>query len=354
MISIIIPTRWTWDFTKLWNLLKSLDNQTMKPEEILIIIDFDIPRVPLLNFLGECNTRFWISWETVGLTKVVCQEWYYVSAARNRWVRIAKSEFCLLCDDDIVLHENDCLERMVDEYALENKRPLDSSAQYITSKDWVASGWQSNTVSWWRSWLILYPTILFHNTNQIQSQGFSSYNRFMCRPVPKYGVDRKSKLWKWLPSWLVNIFGGRDSDGLQCIGTICVFASRDVLLKNPWDEKFSFVYEDIERSYRARKQWIQIINNPDIQIQHREKQKWILARSYIDTPENCYRKTRHRIWFVLRHANRYQKIMFYACGFRLSNGWTLMYILLYAPRKRWNNLIRSRWRGIVDGLRYEN
>jgi hypothetical protein len=76
----------------------------------------------------------------------------------------------------------------------------------------------------------------------------------MCRPVPKYGIDRKSKLWQWLPSWLVNLFGGRDKDGLQCIGNICIFASREVLLKNPWDEKFSFIYEDIERSYRARKQ----------------------------------------------------------------------------------------------------
>ena len=33
-------------------------------------------------------------------------------------MKIAISEFCLLCDDDIVLDKNDCLERMVDEYML--------------------------------------------------------------------------------------------------------------------------------------------------------------------------------------------------------------------------------------------
>lgn len=330
MISIIVPTRWIWDFTKLANLLKSLDNQTMQPEEILIIIDFDIPKKPLQTFLWDCHVTYHISLRLLAMTRVVCQDGYGVSAARNRWLKTAKWEYCLICDDDIVFDDERSLERMMDECS---QLKLNAKAK------------KNDTIG-----VILYPTILFHDTGNIQTQWFTDYNRLMSWPVPKFGVDRKSKLRRWFPKWLVNPLGGRGDWGLKMLGNICLFAKKEVFLKNLRDEKFSFVYEDLEWSYRARKQWIQLINSEDITIQHWERKKSILARSYIDTPENCYLKTRHRIWFVLRHANWYQKLMFYVCGFWVSNGWTLLYILLYAPRYKWNKLISSRWKGIVDGL----
>lgn len=77
------------------------------------------------------------------------------------------SEYILLCDDDVRLQDRDILERLLDEYG--------SSDQ-----------------------LILYPTIMFHDTGNIQSQGFGSYNWLMCRPVPKYSIERKSALRKKL------------------------------------------------------------------------------------------------------------------------------------------------------------
>lgn len=330
MISIIIPTRWSWDFSKLWNLLQSLDNQTLKAEEILIIIDFDIPKKPLQDFLWKIDS---VSQELLMITRVICQDGYGVGAARNRWVKMAGWEYCLICDDDIVFDEERCLEQMMDEY---NQLKLSAKAKENKSMD-----------------IILYPTILFHDTWLIQSQWFTDYNRLMCWPVPKYGVDRKSKLWRQFPRRLVNLFGGRGEWGCKLLGNICLFARREIFLTNLRDEKFSFVYEDLEWSYRARKWWIRLINSSEITIQHRERKKNILEWSYIHNEESCYRKTRHRIRFVLRHANRYQRLMFYMCGFWLSNGWTLMYILLYAPKHKKNKLIGSRWKGIVDGLGYE-
>lgn len=342
MISAIIPTRWSWNFDKLKNLLISLEAQILSPEEILIIIDFDVPRKPLLDFIVSCvaDASLWEAFSDK--IKIECQDAYGVSSARNWGIKLSKNQYILLCDDDILLNERNCLERMVDEYVkIEGaKKRKDENDEYSESR--------SSSVR--SQWLILYPTILFHNTGAIQSQWFVGYNWLMCWPVPKYAIERKSKLWNRLLHWLTLLFGARKdkNNNIQLTGSICIFSEKDVLLKNLYDEKFSFIYEDLEWSYRAWKRWIQIINSEDISIQHWEKQKDVLAWSYIDRPENVYLKTRHRIWFVLKHANRYQKILFYSCGFWVSNAWTLVYILLYGRRKE--NLMKSWRKGIVDGL----
>jgi len=122
----------------------------------------------------------------------------------------------------------------------------------------------------------------------------------MCRPVPKYGIERKSRFWKRLPlSFRESVPKYGD---VQLLGSICVFAKTDVLQANLYDEKFGFIYEDLERSYRAYKNGVVLYVSTEIQIEHWEKEKDILARSYIDKPENVYLKTKHRIWFVLKHA----------------------------------------------------
>ena len=47
-------------------------------------------------------------------------------------MKIAKSEFCLLCDDDIVLNEDNCLERMMDEY-IAKVRSIDNGISDVES-----------------------------------------------------------------------------------------------------------------------------------------------------------------------------------------------------------------------------
>jgi glycosyltransferase involved in cell wall biosynthesis len=322
MISVIIPTRWSGDFSKLLRLLESLEKQTLQADEILIVIDFDVARKPLTDAIqtAECDTQN---------CKVVSQDGYGICAARNCWIKRAKGEYILLCDDDVRLQEEDVLERMMDEYNEEARYKIQDTRG-----------------------IILYPTITFHDTGNIQTQGFTWYNWLMCWPVPKYGVERKSKLRSWFPKWLVNIFGGRwdDNQTLQLIWSICVFGRKSVFEGNLYDERFWFIYEDLEWSYRAYKSWIHIHNSEDIQIQHWEKQKDLLARSYIDKPENVYLKTKHRIWFVLKHANTKQLLMFYLVGFWVSNGRTLLFILLYGGKK--GKLVQERWRGIKEGVAY--
>lgn len=88
MISVVIPTRGTGDFTKLTNLLNSLKEQTLQPEEILIIIDFDVPQKSLRELLHAFAKT---SRDAAKMNIVlVSQDGYRVSAARNYGVAHAK------------------------------------------------------------------------------------------------------------------------------------------------------------------------------------------------------------------------------------------------------------------------
>ena len=148
MISVVIPTRGTGDFTKLIHLLNSLKEQTLQPEEILVVIDFDVPQKPLKELLREfVKTDLHAAKMNIVLLN---QDGYRVSAARNYGVKQAQGDYVLLCDDDIVLHEPDCLERMYEQYHIKK----------------VAYGDQDKSVRE----LILYPTITFHDTGRIQTQ----------------------------------------------------------------------------------------------------------------------------------------------------------------------------------------
>lgn len=168
--------------------------------------------------------------------------------------------------------------------------------------------------------------------------------------MPRYSIEWKSKLRDRL---LFDMFELKPDHGdVQLIGSICLLSTKATLERNLYDEEFGFIYEDLEWSYRAYKNGVSIYIADDIQVQHWEAAKGVLERSYIDKPDNVYRKTKHRIWFVLKHATNWQLLLFYIAGFWISNGWTLLYILLYGKRK--NNLIQAWWRGIKDGLSYKN
>lgn len=326
MISVVIPTRWIQPFDKLNKLLDSLSAQHLPVQEILIIIDFDVSKTPLQKAFPH---------ETYSLVTIHCQDGYGVSSARNRWVKKSLWEYILLCDDDIILSDPFTTERLLDEYL--DKKDLSSDS-------------------------VIYPTILWHDTSHIQTQWFIGYNWLLCRPVPKYAIERKSKLRQWwyqLCQRMIDIFGVKwVANRIVCTGAICLFTSKRLLLDQPFDKRFTFIYEDIERSYRISSKGIIISNSEYITIQHRERPKDILAQSYINHPDIVYLKTKHRIRFVLIHANRRQKILFYSCGFRLSNIRTLYFIVYFGwkwylhPRKRRYNLISARWKGIRDWLVY--
>jgi len=324
MISVIIPTRWIGSFDKLKRLLDSFSTQTLPVQEILIIIDFDTPKKPLQQMLLH---------EKYSLVTLYCQEWYGVSSARNRWVKKALWDYILLCDDDIVLSDPLTTERLLDEYVDKKWSSLDS--------------------------VVLYPTILWHDTSRIQTQWFIGYNWLLCWPIPKYAIERKSKLRQWCYQYIMRIFGVKwVTNQIVCTGSICLFTSKKLLLDQPFDKRFTFIYEDIERSYRVWRAWFYLYNPDYITIQHREKPKDILAQSYIDHPDIVYLKSRHRIRFVLMHANRRQKILFYIGGFRASNIRTLLMILLFGgkwslrPRDRRRKLVQARRKGIIDWLAY--
>ena len=46
-----------------------------------------------------------------------------------------------------------------------------------------------------------------------------------------------------------------------------------------------------------------------------ERDKTLLENAWIGSEFQCYRKARHRMWFIKKNATKLQKIQFYLLGF---------------------------------------
>jgi len=82
------------------------------------------------------------------------------------------------------------------------------------------------------------------------------------------------------------------------------------------DERFDFVYEDLDYSHCLYEAGYPIIVLRDLKIYHMEKEKTKLDDAWIGNIYQAHRKAKHRILFVKKHATREQKIQFYVLGFR--------------------------------------
>ena len=81
--------------------------------------------------------------------------------------------------------------------------------------------------------------------------------------------------------------------------------------KIKFDEKIDFVYEDLDFTYRIHKAHIPIIVLRDLKIYHMERDKTLLEMARVGHELQAYKKAKHRIVFIKKHANLVQKLQFY-------------------------------------------
>jgi len=90
-----------------------------------------------------------------------------------------------------------------------------------------------------------------------------------------------------------------------------LLAPARIFKKILFDEKIDFVYEDLDFSYRIHKAHIPLIVLRDLKIFHMERDKTMLEKARVGHTLQAYKKAKHRIVFVKKHANLIQKIEFY-------------------------------------------
>jgi len=347
-LTVVFPTRPNIQNIK-W-LLWSLDKQTFQDFKVIVLIDSklsdkdldDLKREALdwlknikdkVNFISNVNSNF------------IPQKW--VSYVRNYWIKLADTEFLNLFDDDEIL-KLDYLEKSFEiYYSILNschsegaKRPknLFHLSRWIKRDSLYPSfysGWHAVTSEWQKQlkWeFILVPKLMFRQTWQIQNEWFDYYNFWTSRP--------HSFHFKWEKFSQIQMFSGNS-----------LFGPTKIFQEILFDERFDFVYEDLEFTYRIHKAWYPIFISSELEIYHMERDKTILENAWIGSEFQCHRKAKHRMRFIKKNATNIQKIEFYLLWFRAQPLRLIFKIIRFAPTKDWKTLIWALIRGTKDGIK---
>ena len=307
-LTVVFPTRPNIQNIK-W-LLWSLDKQTFQDFKVIVLIDsrlmqkeFDDLKKESINWFKRIKDK--VKFISNVNSDFIPQNW--VSYVRNYGIKLADTEFLNLFDDDEIL-KPDYLEKSFEIY---NK----------------ISGGNGDSKEF-----LLIPKLMFRQTWKIQNEWFDYYNFWTSRP--------HSFHFKWEEFAQVQMFSGNS-----------LFGPTKIFQEVLFDERFDFVYEDIDFTYRIHRAWYPIFISSELEIYHMERDKTLLENAWIGSEFQCYRKARHRMWFIKKIATKFQKFQFYLLGFWAQPLRLIWKILVFAPVKDWKTLIWALIRGTVDGIK---
>lgn len=282
-------------------ILKSIDTQTKFPDKIIILIDKYIDNteygelkyvlqkdlnqivVNRLHIVSNINTDF--------------VPWKWVSYVRNYWISISDSEFVYLIDDDNKFEQN----------FFSKSVEIRDSIKKTIKKDFLLS-----------------PTIIYRQSRMIQSQWLSKFNFLLSKVV-------------------LNNLGSSDWGVVKMIWGNSLFGPAFVFKKILFDERFEFVYEDLDFTYRVSRWWFAIVVSSRLKINHMERDKTKIERSFIWDNKSIYQKSRNRILFVKKNWSLYERGQFFICWLWIQTFWFLILILLHGKWKIWLVLWMIRW-----------
>ena len=291
-------------------LLWSLDKQTFQDFNVIVLIDsklsekeFDELKKESLDWLKNIKDK--VKFISNINSDFVPQKW--VSYVRNYWIKLADTEFLNLFDDDEIL-KPDYLEksfRIYDKISNTKKEQKD---------------------------FVLVPKLMFRQTWEIQNEWFDYYNFWISRPHSFHFKDEKFAQ--------IQMFSGNS-----------LFGPTKIFQEILFDEKFDFVYEDLEFTYRIHKAWYPIFITSELEIYHMERDKTPLEHARVWSEFAAYRKARHRMRFIRKNATKLQKIQFYLLGFWAQPLRLSFKIIRFAPMKDWKTEIWALIRGTIDWMK---
>ena len=307
-LTIAFPTRPNIQNIK-W-LLWSLDKQNFQDFKVIVLIDskltdkeFDDLKKQALEWLKNIQNR--INFISNVNSDFVPQKW--VSYVRNYGIKLADTEFLNLFDDDEIL-KPDYLEKSFEIY------------DKILNKKEVLKEF------------IIVPKLMFRQTWKIQNEWFDYYNFWTSRPHAFH--------FRWEKIAQIQMFSGNS-----------LFGPTKIFQKVLFDERFDFVYEDLEFTYRIHKTWYPIFISSELEIYHMERDKTLLENAWIGSEFQCHRKARHRMRFIKKNATKLQKIQFYLLWFWAQPLRLILKIIRFAPAKNWKPLILALIRGTKEWMK---
>ncbi len=287
---LLIPTRG--NFENLKNIFLSIDKQTLSPQRVFVAVDkklskdeFDNLHYFLFKYIKNKDIR-----HNVNLLTNINADCFYgrgVSWLRNYLVSKSKQEFLYFLDDDNEF-DADFFERTLQIYSEiydEQNRDFIFSPKIIYRKSWVS-----------------------------QSEWIKEFNFALSKVV-------LNTIWQ-APYSVVKMIWANS-----------LFGKREIFEKIKFDERFQFVYEDLDFSYRCYLSGFPIIVSSKLGINHMERTKTRLEKSFIWSPSDAYQKSRNRIFFVKKNGTPKERIMFFCFALWLHTFWFFYLILIHGKNK---------------------
>lgn len=304
LVSVVIPSRW--DSKVLEGILHSLEKQTFSDFEVNLVVDISFDRAS--DFVvWEKDIRSKYKKLDLNIFSHISHPhgWKHHNASflRNIGIKHAQWTYINIFDDDVIF-DKEYLEKTV------------AYSQKFSQKIWKD--------------VVIAPTMLYRTTDVFQSQWFNSFNFLLCRPIACVLGNR--------PYAQISMYSGNSLFGKSTIFTQTLF-----------DETLDFVNEDLDFTYRISKRYT-ILVVKDLTIHHMERDKTVLENLWIWSPFQTYRRVKHRILFVKKNGNRYQKAMAYTVWLLGNTCWLLLRILKYGKKTEKWKLIVALWQGFRDGI----
>ncbi len=136
---------------------------------------------------------------------------------------------------------------------------------------------------------VISPVVYYRTTGKIQSAGVKFSYLFW-----KVFVNKKIKgdFWEVYWMWWNSLF----------------WKWKD-FRKAKFDEKIWYIREDLDYTYSLKEKWCKILV-VNLKINHMEREKTLAEKSFVEG-EIYKRKINNRDFFVKKHWNKYQKIVYW-------------------------------------------
>lgn len=304
LISIVIHSRGTIENLK--HIISCFQNQTHQERELVFVIDEKFTHKTYQDWLAKLTDNQWelfLKTNNIHIFTLLDSKFipHNVSSMRNFAIHQAKWKFLNLMDDD-----------------------EDFSADYLESS---LSYWEKYT-KMFNQKIIITPTLMYRHTWTIQNQGFSWFNYWLSRPIPCI-------LWQ------------KEYAKIQMYSWNSLFGPKQFFADTKMDEQLDFVYEDLDYSRTLSKKWYTLIILRDLKIYHMERSKNRLEQAWVGNIYQAYRKAKHRMIFVKKHANLLQKIQFYCLGFRGQPLRLSLKVIVFWKRNEILSILKAIWNGTI-------
>lgn len=288
----------------IWKLLRSLHDQTILPIRLIILVRQEKTVAELHEFSNHVQSVLdWLDIDIVVLHSSYTdhEPWHGVWYDRHFLITQAKSEFLCMIDEDNALP------------------PHQLDARIQTYANLVQTSWKEAIVS---------PTIMrwWH----VQSQWIIWFRYWF----PKYTYWRlqKDARHEVMMLWANSLFG-----------------RTAVFQQIQFDPVFTWSYEDIDFTSRARLAWYPVIVLRDCWIDHQEPRKTYLQTLFLANATSARLRSRNRILRVRKTATCRQKIQYFGLWVWIQTWWRVWFVLQYWWKQK-RSIIASIFLWMREGV----